>query len=267
MSLSLWAPPLPVLPWSLVATVSVTAEVALAAVVKVTFEAATKALRLVALPVRTRVPVPDPTTVTPPPAVAASAPLPTDRVTCRFAEPASTSATEMPVSAVATSSVTAIEAGTVLTGASLIAVTLSVTLSVSVRVPPLPVLPWSLVLTVSVTAPSALAAVVKLTPDAAMNALRFAALPVSVSVPDPEPPTVTPLPLVAASEPLPTDSVICRLAEPASTSATEMPVSAVATSSDTVIEAGTVCTGASLTGLTVIVTVAVLELLVPSLAR
>ena len=45
-------------------------------------------------------------------------------------------------------------------GASLTAVMFSVTVSTSVRVPPVPVLPRSLVVTVRVTAPFALAAVV-----------------------------------------------------------------------------------------------------------
>ena len=74
--------------------------------------------------------------------------------------PASTSATLMPVRAVATSSVTASEPGTEFTGASLTAVMLRVTVSVSVRAPPEPVLPPSLEVTVRVTLPLALAAVV-----------------------------------------------------------------------------------------------------------
>ncbi len=63
----------------------------------------------------------------------------------------------MPVIAVATSSVTVMDAGKVLTGASLTAATLMVTVSMSTSVPPEPVLPPSLVAIVSVAAPLKLA--------------------------------------------------------------------------------------------------------------
>ncbi|MND06718.1 hypothetical protein D3C83_282520 [compost metagenome] len=66
----------------------------------------------------------------------------------------------MPVSAVVASSSMLIVPGTVSTGASLTAVTLRVTVSVSVLAPPMPVLPPSSMLTVSVWAAVSSAAVV-----------------------------------------------------------------------------------------------------------
>jgi hypothetical protein len=126
--LSVFAPPLPLLPPSSMPTVRVTAVVALLAVVKVTLLAAMKALMLLTLPVRVRAELVPPA-VTPPPLVAASDPLPTDRVAVTLPAAASASAKLMPVRALATSSVTEMPPGTVATGASLTAA------MVTVRVP------------------------------------------------------------------------------------------------------------------------------------
>ncbi len=122
---SVSAPPEPVLPPSSMWTVSVTSAVALAAVVNVTLLAAMKALILATVPFKDMADAVPPT-VTPPPDVAESDPLLTERVTTTELLPASTSLKLMPVNAPATSSVTAIAAGTVATGASFTAVTFSV---------------------------------------------------------------------------------------------------------------------------------------------
>ena len=115
----------------------------------------------VRVPVSVRLPVPEPATVTPPEAVALSAPLATLSVMLRAPPPASTSATESPVSASGVSSLTVKAAGRVLTGASLTGARVMVLVSRSVSGPPAPVLPPSLVSIVSVTGPLALAAGVK----------------------------------------------------------------------------------------------------------
>ncbi|GJD50810.1 hypothetical protein OPKNFCMD_3556 [Methylobacterium crusticola] len=90
-------------------------------------------------------------------------------------------------------------------------------------------------------------------------------MPVSVREVVPEPVTATPDPAVAASVPLVTPSVTLSAPVPASTSATLRPVSASGVSSLTANEAGRTFTGASSTGTTVIVVVAVLEFRPPSL--
>ncbi|MCY1271194.1 hypothetical protein D9M68_247840 [compost metagenome] len=145
-------------------------------------------------------------------------------------------------------------AGTLLTGASLTAATARVRVVASASLLPvpdrpgsLPVLPPSSMATVSVTLAVALLAVVKLSPLAAMKALRSARLPVSVRVPVPEPPTLTPLALVAARVPLATLKVAVRLPAPASISVKLMPVRAVVTSSFTAMEPGAVMVGPSFT--------------------
>ena len=74
------------------------------------------------------------------------------RVTVRLPLPASTSATLRPLMTFAVSSSVLKAAGTVLTGASLTAVTVMATVSVSVKAAP-PVLPPSLVVTLRVSAP------------------------------------------------------------------------------------------------------------------
>ena len=76
--------------------------------------------------------VPDPVTVTPPAATAKIVPLPagTERVTVIAPTPASTSATDSPVSLTGTSSFVAKEVGSELTGASFNDVTLTVATAV-----------------------------------------------------------------------------------------------------------------------------------------
>src|ERR1044071_8297828 len=103
------------------------------------------ALIALCVPDSTSEPVPEPDTLTPEPDAAASVPVGTLSVTLIELEPASGSLTLMPVIGEATSSVTAIDAGTVLTGASLTAPTVivvvatlldevpSLTLTVTVR--------------------------------------------------------------------------------------------------------------------------------------
>src|SRR4051812_18790168 len=103
------------------------------------------ALIALCVPDSTSAPVPEPVTVTPEPEAAANVPAGTPKVTLIALEPASGSLTTMPVIGEAASSVTAIDAGTVLIGASLTAPMLivvvatlldevpSVTLTVTVR--------------------------------------------------------------------------------------------------------------------------------------
>ena len=90
----------------------------------------------------------------------------------------------------------------------------------------------------------------------ASAALTCAAVPAIVTVPEPLPPIVAPPPAVTLSVPLVTVSVVVRL--PPSTSLTVTPAIAVGVSSTTVWPPGTVLTGASLTGVMLRVTVAVL---------
>ena len=141
-------------------------------------------------------------------------------------------------------------------GASLTGTTVSVIVSVSLCGPPAPVLPWSLVATVRITGAVAPGAVVKLTLGNARKALRSVSVPARVSVPLPEPPTATPPPEVAASVPEGTERVTTSAPAPTSRSAIEMPVIGLATSSVTLIEAGTVFEGASFRATTSIVAVA-----------
>ena len=81
--------------------------------------------------------------------------------------------------------------------------------------------------------------------------LIWAAVPVMVTAAVPLP--VTPVPAVTLSVPLVTVSVVVSV--PPSTSATETPAIGRSASSLTLCAAGTVFTGASLTGLTVMATV------------
>ncbi len=76
--------------------------------------------------------------MTPPPELALRLPEGTEKVAVTSLVPASTSAKLMPVSALATSSVTPIDAGAVMEGASLTLFRLTVIVAVSVR-PPLSV--------------------------------------------------------------------------------------------------------------------------------
>ena len=90
----------------------------------------------------------------------------------------------------------------------------------------------------------------------------WAALPESVTAAVPLPPIVAPPPVVTLSVPLVTVSVVVS-GEP-STSATDTPAMDSAVSSLTLCAPGTVLTGASFTGLTVMATVS-MSCAVPSL--
>ena len=145
------------------------------------------------------------------------------------------------------SSVTMPSGMVVMSGASLTGSTVMVTVSLAVSEAP-PLLPRSSISTVRVTSPVSSVSVWKVTPWAAMKALMSAIVPDSMIALVPSV-TVTPDPLVAVIVPLSTLSVTSTVPLPASASAKEMPVIAVAVSSVTVIvaPAGTVITGASLT--------------------
>jgi hypothetical protein len=141
------APPPPVLPLSFMPTVRVTVEVALLAVVKRMLLAEIKEFTFDREPERLRDPVPLPVTVTPPPLVAERVPLPTPRVTPTALLPASTSEKLIPVNADAVSSVTEMEPGAVIEGASFTFATLRGTVVEAVSGPPAPELPMSLMST------------------------------------------------------------------------------------------------------------------------
>src|SRR5690606_21311198 len=113
--------------------------------------------------------------------------------------------------------------------------------------PPDPVLPLSVIVTVIVTFKVAFGAVVYIKPLEAIKVLISAIVPVMVKALA-VPPTVTPVPLVAASAPVGTENVAVTIPGPASTSAKLMPVSAEGSSSFTAMVAGTVTVGASFTG-------------------
>ncbi len=138
--------------------VSVTEPLALTAGTKVGAEAPPRsALMLASVPERTSDPVPDPVTVTPPPEAAVSVPDPTLSVTDMVPLAASMSAMARPESWTPVSSLVVNVAGSVLTGASLTGVMVMLRVSISVSVPPEPVLPPSLVVMVRTTVPLALA--------------------------------------------------------------------------------------------------------------
>ena len=96
-------------------------------------------------------------------------------------------------------------AGTVFTGASLTALTVMATVSVSVWAPPEPVLPWSLVVTVRLAVPLKLPVGWNTRPLRAV--LMLASVPVTVTVPVPLPLTVRPEVPARVSTPLVTASV------------------------------------------------------------
>ena len=102
--------------------------------------------------------------------------------------------------------------GTVLTGASLTALTVMATESLSVRAPPEPVLPRSLVATVMLAAPLKLPVGANTRPLRAV--LMLARLPVTVTVPVPLPLTVRPAVPARVSTPLVAVSVTWTLLEP-----------------------------------------------------
>src|SRR5882724_6423846 len=261
VSTSVWAPPEPVLPRSLVVTVR------LAAPLKLPVGANTRPLRavlmLARLPVTVTVPVPVPETVRPAVPARVSTPLVAASVTWTLLLPASTSAIEMALPAAlenvsVPSSFMVWATGTVLTGASLTAFTVMATVSVSPSAPPEPVLPRSLVVTVRLAAPLKLPVGWNTRPLRAV--LMLARLPVTVTVPVPLPLTVSPDVPARVSTPLVAASVTWTLLLPASTSAMEMALppaleNVSVPSSFMAWAAGTVLTGASFTALTVMATV------------
>ena len=150
MSLSVLAPPEPVLPPSLVSMVSVADELD----EKVGAVASRKALMLATLPLSVKEAVPLLVTVTPPPDTAASVPVVTLKVVVTTpAAPASTSDTDSPANTTGALLLPAKVAGKVLTGASLTAARVMMLVSVSVLMPPVPMLPPSLVVMVNTTSP------------------------------------------------------------------------------------------------------------------
>src|SRR5882724_9205196 len=261
VSTSVWAPPEPVLPRSLVVTVR------LAAPLKLPVGWNTRPLRavlmLARLPVTVTVPVPLPLTVSPDVPARVSTPLVAASVTWTLLLPASTSAMEMALppaleNVSVPSSFMAWAAGTVLTGASFTALTVMATVSTSVWAPPEPVLPRSLVVTVRLAAPLKLPAGWNTRPLRAV--LMLARLPVTVTVPVPLPLTVRPAVPASVSTPLVAASVTWTLLLPASTSAMEMALPPAVLkvsvpSSFIACATGTVLTGASLTAFTVMATV------------
>ena len=112
------APALPELPWSFTDTPRVIALVSLSAVVYVRLDAVMNALMLAIDPVRVSAEALPPT-VTPAPDTAASVPWATVKLAATLAPAESMSLKLMPVMALATSSVTPIEAGAVTPGYSL----------------------------------------------------------------------------------------------------------------------------------------------------
>src|SRR5262252_9545368 len=259
-STSVSGPPEPVLPWSLVVTVRLASPLKLA--VGWNTRPFNAVLMLARLPVTVTVPVPLPLTVRPVVPARVSTPLVAVSVTCTLELPASTSAMliALPLATLnvsVPSSFMVCAAGTVLTGASLTALTVMATESTSVSGPPEPVLPWSLVVTVRLAAPLKLPVGWNTRPLRAV--LMLARLPVTVTVPVPLPLTVRPVVPARVSTPLVAAKVTWTLELPASTSAMEMalPLATLKVSvpsSFMVWAAGTVLTGASSTALTVMAT-------------
>ncbi len=100
-----------------------------------TVDAARKALNAVAVPESCRLAEPLPDTVTPAHEVAAKVPAGAPKVSSSAALPASVSPTEITGNGVATSSTTTPPAGSVKTGASFTAVTSTLRVALSVRLP------------------------------------------------------------------------------------------------------------------------------------
>ena len=147
-------------------------------------------------------------------------------------------------------------------------VTEIVTTLVSLLAPPLPEAPafWSLVVKVNVTLPVKFVVGAKLSVLPKLPASRLmicAIVPVSVTVPVPDPVTLTPVvPAPALSRPLETVSVVSMMALPASTSEIENALPLAVENTSVVFLAvncgsGTAFTGASLTAVTVRLTVSV----------
>ena len=184
-----------------------------------------------------------------------SVPLVAVRVTVIWSLPASTSVMEMalPLAVLKPRAMfccAVCAPGTLLTGASLTALTMRVTVLVSVFSPPLPLKPLSLRVTVRVTLAVASWAVLKVRPLAATKKLISDRLPDRVSSPVPEPATVTPMPVVALRVPLATENVAVTMLMPASTSVKLKPLITLDTSSVTLMDGGALITGASFTAAT-----------------
>ena len=106
------------------------------------------------VPVKVRLLLPLPVTLTPPPAVAVSVPEGTLKLTVMLPTiPASKSNALMPSSPTLVSSLVMKLPGRLFNGASLTANMVMMLVSVSISIPPTPVLPPSLVVIVSVTLP------------------------------------------------------------------------------------------------------------------
>ena len=106
------------------------------------------------VPVKVRLLVPLPTTLTPPPVLAVSVPVGTLKLTVMLPKaPASKSNALMPSSPTLMSSLVMKLPGRLFSGASLTANMVMMLVSISVSMPPTPVLPPSLVVIVSVTFP------------------------------------------------------------------------------------------------------------------
>ena len=105
------------------------------------------------VPDNVTLPVPLVVKVTPVPAATLIVPWVTAKVTDIAPVPASTSAICKPLMAVGISSAKVCAPGTVLVGALFTAVTVKATVLVAVKAPPVPVLPPSLVVMVSVSLP------------------------------------------------------------------------------------------------------------------
>ena len=150
VSLSVLIPPEPVLPPSLVSMVSVAEELD----EKVGAVASRKALMLATVPLSVKEAVPLLVTATPPPDMAASVPALTLKVVVITPTvPASTSETARPANTTGALLLPLNVVGKVLIGASLTAARVMVLVSTSVLMPPVPMLPPSLVVMVSTTSP------------------------------------------------------------------------------------------------------------------
>ena len=267
VALSDMAPPLPALPWSSAETVRVMAVTSSAAGCTVTPAASARvAARAAGVAVTDTEAVPLLVTspaVTPPATAVetVTVPLPVASVTARVA--ASTSVIVIPVIATAVSSRVVALVAAVTTGASLTAFSVTVTVPESESGPPAPALPRSFRVTFRVSVPLRSASGARVSPAASAR-VAFSSLRVAVTVTVAEPlpmtsPETTP-PVTAVDRvrvaPL-TDSTSWSSPLPASTSATETPLTTTEVSSFVVSEAGLVRTGASLTAVTVIASVSV----------
>ena len=213
--------------------------------------------------------VPLPLTIpaaTPPatPVLTCSVPKETVSASVSDSVPRSTSATDRPDSARVMSSSVLCAPGRVRTGASLIALTVTGTTSVSISAPPAPVLPRSLVVTVSWLAPFTSRSGTKRSPPAAARVVLIADSEASrVTLVEPlalTSPAATPPATVVSTEsvaPLWTLTTTRIVAAPASGSAMLMPPTLTGVSSSVVRLAGTVLTGARFWSLTVIAMVSV----------